>query len=481
MKIGNGTKMDHDNKKTARAAVVNTIANIIALAIGLIMVPIISRVIPADDLGVASIFVSTRNCLTIIGFLAVYDYLYKAMLEYPRNKKEYILSILVFITLMTIGLFIMVLPFREYVKSLFSMDDFLFYWLFVSAFVYAVGQIGHHYCVFHNRYILILLIVLATGPVSQILGVILAAAMPMHKYIGRVIGLDFYSAAITISLLLWLMFSIVKERHIKPDIKYVKNTLFFSIPIVPHLLSQMLLTQSDLIMIGKLADSEKSGIYSMAHTVGNLAYTVLLQVITVWSPWVYRRLEEKEEDQVFRNSKFMICIGSYLSIGLLTVSTEVIKLFLTETYLPCIYIVPPLVCSMFFQFAYIFTYDLNYYNKRPAYIAIPSIVAAIANIVLNLALIPEFGFMVACYTTLVSYAILFGLSFLFSIRLGVMRIYNVRYLIGAVFVVLLYAVVMMTLAEFIIIRYLLLLVITVILLATQYNKVIGMMRMVRKK
>lgn len=473
--------MDNDNKKTAKAAIVNTVANVISLAIGIIMVPIISRVISAGDLGIASIFVSTRNCLTIIATLAVYEYVYKAMLEFPHNKRDYILSIISFVTIMVILVFIFAIPFKAQIKLLFSMDDFLFYWLFVSVFVYAVGQIGHHYCVFHNKYVLILLIVFATGPVSQILGVALAVLMKSHRYIGRVIGLDFYSIAIVIGLLGWLVVSAIKGRNIRIDTKYIKNTLMCSIPIVPHLLSQMILTQSDLIMIGRFTDSQKSGIYSMAHTVGNLAYTVLLQVITVWSPWVYRRLAENKKEHILRISSTMIIMGSYLSVGLLTVSTEVIKLFLTETYLPCIYIVPPLVCSMFFQFAYIFTYDLNYYNKKAMYIALPSIVASITNVILNILFIPGFGYMAACYTTLASYFMLFMLSFWFSIRLGLREVYNIKCLISAVFFVLSYAVIMMVLTDYILIRYLLLIIVSVVLFVTQYKRIFDIIAIIKEK
>ena len=88
------------------------------------------------------------------------------------------------------------------------------------------------------------------------------------------------------------------------------------------------------------------------------------QIMAAWSPWVYRRLEEKDIKSIYQNSKFMILIGTYLTIGLMTISPELIKLFLTKEYLPCIYIVPPLVVSMYFQFVYLFFYDLDIIIKN---------------------------------------------------------------------------------------------------------------------
>lgn len=471
---------NNDDKQTAKSALVNTIANLISLMIGVIMVPIISKVIPAEDLGVASIFVSTRTCLTIIIALASYEYVYRAMLEFSKNKKSYISSLVIGIIIMTIVAFFVCLPFKQSIQRMFSLDDFLFIWLFISAVVYALGLIGHHYCVYHNKIIMILLIVISIGPVSQILAVALAYVMPSHKYIGRVLGLDFSNVAITIALLSWLIYSAYKRKDVHPQISYVKRTLIFSIPIIPHLLSQMILTQSDLIMIGAFASSEKSGIFSMALTVGNLAYTMLIQVLTAWSPWVYRKLEEGNKEAVYNNSKIMIIIGGYLSIGLLTISTELIKIFLTDTYLPCIYIVPPLVLSMFFQFQYIFMYDMNYYYKKSVNILLPSIAASIINIVLNIILIPKFGYIAASYATLVSYGTLFVISYLSCRNLGVKKVYNIKYTLGSIAFLSIYTFATIYLADYIAIRYFILVVITIVIFALQYKKIIDMITMIKK-
>ena len=471
----------NDDKQTVKSGLVNTIANIFSLLVGVVMIPIISRVIPADDIGTASIFVSTRNCLTIVIAAATYDYLYKAMLEFPQNKKNYVSSIVSFILMMTVVSFVLSLPFKTYVKNTFSLDEFLYYWLFISIAINTLGFVGHHYSVFHNKYILILLMVIATGPISQILGLGLAYIMPSHKYIGRILGLDFYNMAIAIGLIGWLIFSVLQGDNIKPSVKYIKKTLVFSLPIIPHLLSQMILTQSDLIVIGRYTDSGKSGIYSMAHTVGNLAYTVLIQALVVWSPWVYRRLAENNKTQVYHNSKIMILLGSYLSVGLLTVSTELIKIFLADTYLPCIYIVPPLTCSMFFQFINVFMYDVNYYNKKSSYIAIPSIIAAVLNLILNIVFIQKFGYLAACYTTLISYFIQLVISFLFCRRLDVSHIYDIRYIVGTVIFVVAYATAMIGLRDSIIIRYVLLFAVSIILFATQYKKVIGLFKIIKSE
>ena len=85
----------------------------------------------------------------------------------------------------------------------------------------------------------------------------------------------------------------------------------------------------------------------MGHTVGFLALTVMSQIMASWSPWVYRRMEERDYLSIFENSKLIVLVGTYISMGLLTISSELIKLFLTDVYLPCIYIVPILLFMIF--------------------------------------------------------------------------------------------------------------------------------------
>lgn len=454
----------------------NTVANGISLVVGMLVIPVITRVLSTEDLGIASTFVSTRNTFVIIATCAVYAYVHRAMLEFKDHKKDYIYSLILYCMLAMAVVFVIAFPLKGIIQKLFSLDEFLYYWLFISSFTFAVYSIGYYYCVFHNKSKIVFAVTLASGPVAQFLAVGLAVILPEKKYIGRVIGLDFAYLTMAVCVLVWIIFFVRRKKF---QWTYIRQTLSFSIPIVPHLLSQMVLTQCDLIMITYFADESKTGIYSMGHTVGFLAFTVMSQIMAVWSPWVYRRFEEKDTRAVYDNSKLMILLGAYMSIGLMTVSAELIKIFLTKDYLPCIYIVPPLVVAMYFQFIYLFLYDLEYYYKKAKQIATASVIAAVLNLMLNYIFIKKFGYIAACYTTVTSYLVLVVINYLFCIKAGVRKIYSLRYITGSVIFVAVYAAAMMIMSDNILVRYILLIVISGILLATQYKKGIALVKSVR--
>lgn len=456
-----------DSRQTAKAALFNTIANVIALVVGMVMVPVITRVISAEDLGIASTFLSTRNILVIVVTLAVYAYVNRAMLEYKDNKKDYVFTLVGFCIVTVIISFLVCLPWKEGIQKILSMDDFLFYWLFVSMFSIALYNIGYNYCAFHNKYMIVSTIVLMTGPAAQVLALVLSYVMPKHKYIGRVIGLDFVYMIVTVCVLIWMV--VGRKGHFQKE--YLKHTLTFTVPIIPHMLSQMVLTQCDLIMINYFSGGEEAGIYSMAHTIGYLAFTVMTQIMAIWSPWVYRRLEEKDYTYVYQNANMIMLIASYITMGLLTVAPELIKIFLTKEYLPCIYIVPPLVVGMFFQIMYMFFYDVEYYYKKAKAIAIFSVISCLVNVGLNYVLIPKFGYMAASYTTVVSYLLLMLLSGAYALKLGGAKIYNLKYMFAANAAVTAYAVMAVVWTEQVILRYGILVALTGILLIKEYDKI----------
>ena len=128
----------NDNVQTAKTAILNTIANCVSLVVGMIMIPIITRILSAEQMGVANTFMSTRNTVVIIITCAVYAYVHKAMIEFKNEKKNYIFSMIIFCFFAVALSFAICLIFKTQLMKLLSLDDFLFYWLFISCLGFAL-------------------------------------------------------------------------------------------------------------------------------------------------------------------------------------------------------------------------------------------------------------------------------------------------------------------------------------------------------
>lgn len=92
---------------------------------------------------------------------------------------------------------------------------------------------------------------------------------------------------------------------------------------------------------------------------------------------------------------------------------EIILIFGGRKYYEAIWVVPPVAVSMFLIFLYSLFSNIEYYFKKTGFIALASIVCAVANLGLNKVFIELFGYYAAGYTTLVCYGLLALMHYFF--------------------------------------------------------------------
>ena len=464
-----------DNTATARAAFMNTAANVIVMLVAMVMIPVTTRILSTEDLGNAVSFFSIRNICLNLFTLASYTAVNRGLLEFPEKKNEF-LSSLIFFNIGIIAAFGAVyFLFHDFFEHFLNFTPLLSVLLFVSVLLWMSYTIGTTYLLYHNRYKTMFFITMCVGPLSQFLAIYLILHLKSDKYLGRIIGLDgFYWLIGLIFLVLLLV-----RGHFCCKKKYLTYALTLSVPLIPHLLAQTLLSQSDIIMITNLCSADKSGIYSMAYTIAMVLYSLLAQIMAVWSPWCYRRLKENNTAVIYQYSKVLFFVALILSIGLMMIAPEAVTLFLAESYHECMYLIPIIVVGMFFLFAYTFFYDIEYYHKKTKLIAAASILAAAVNIILNAVFIPIYGYVAAGYTTAVGYFLLMLLHMLFMKTVDKRKIYNIPMLFVASLFVFLYALVMLFLTDAILPRYLIGTVSIVIILCILRKDIISFLKAFR--
>ena len=111
----------NDGKKTAKAALYNTIANVIVMLFALCFIPITTRVLSTSDLGIATNFFSVRNICLNIFTLATYMAVNRGMLEFKNEKKEFLSSILIF---NLIFIFVFVFVFQKSFNNIECWQNF---------------------------------------------------------------------------------------------------------------------------------------------------------------------------------------------------------------------------------------------------------------------------------------------------------------------------------------------------------------------
>jgi O-antigen/teichoic acid export membrane protein len=139
--------------------------------------------------------------------------------------------------------------------------------------------------------------------------------------------------------------------------------------------------------------------------------------------------DEKENRKIFAKvfSYFCYaCFAVFLVISFFV--SDIVKIniggftFLNERYFEGLKIVPFIMLSYFFFGLYINILVASFFENKISYLLISSGIGCISNIIFNLILIPEFSFMGAAVATMLSYALMFLILYLFS-----QRIYHINY------------------------------------------------------
>lgn len=239
--------------------------------------------------------------------------------------------------------------------------------------------------------------------VHTVLSVIFVFVYTQNQYYGKILG-----NALGIFVFAFLSAtSIFKKRKPKFNKEYYKYALAISVPAIFYTLSDLILMQSDRIMITSMVGAKETAVYSLVYNIGSILIALYTAINGAWTPWFYQKLAIGETEEIRKIQKKYILLFFAISISVLNVSPEVIKILSPKTYWFGIDYVNLIVISSYLIFIYSFFTTYLMYQKQTVRIAVNTIISATTNIVLNYVLIMRYESVGAAYATILSYTLLF--------------------------------------------------------------------------
>ena len=187
-------------------------------------------------------------------------------------------------------------------------------------------------------------------------------------------------------------------RHVKPD-------LVLFIPVI----AVSLYTVLDKVMLGQIAGMGETGIFENSLKVAQMPFTLISALGTVMLPHAANLCATGHRESVKRymapSMWFAMLLSSAFTFGVIAVSEEFVPIFFGDGFEACSVVMPVIVLEMpFMAWANVIrTQWLMPTSQDRAYV-FSVVVGAIANIVVNLALIPALGALGAAIATLVAEA-----------------------------------------------------------------------------
>lgn len=400
--------------KALRSGIGYTIGNIFIKGINFLTLPIFSRLLSQEEFGVYNVFVSYDAILTVIIGLALHTSIQSANLEFRGKINQYASSIaLVYIGNALAALGIVALFYRQ-LSGLLALPPIAVVLLVLGSFSSSLislynSRISLDYA--YKKYLL----VSACNSFSNV-GfslLLILTAFRDQRALGRMIGSVVPLFIITLVILL---FFFRKERPC-PIREYWRFGIRYSLPIVPHGISQVLLNQFGRIMIRNMEGDGPAGIYSLAGNIKLILTIITESIATAWTTWFYTHMDKGDQKEIQKRSVQLMGLFFILTVGLMALSPELVFILGGKEYDMAKFVAIPMVLDAFILFLYNIVVPSEYYSKKTSFIMVGTMVAAIINISLNYVFIQRFGFLAVGYTTLFAYMCYLALHLIISRRL----------------------------------------------------------------
>jgi O-antigen/teichoic acid export membrane protein len=193
------------------------------------------------------------------------------------------------------------------------------------------------------------------------------------------------------------------------DVRTVEMTLRFSIPIVPLQISTFVLSASDRFIILRDLGPGPTGRYQVAYTLGAVGISMLTFLNLAWLPRIFAIKDPHARAAVLAHSRdglYRLLVPVTLGIALggpIALRIWAPPSFRTQALIPVILLVVTStipVCTSFVHSRLMLS------EGRSGIVAIVTVVAALANIGLNLAMVPHLGINGSALATLITYTAL---------------------------------------------------------------------------
>ncbi len=383
--------------------------------------PIFTRIMSSYDIGIFSNIISWFNILAIIATFEIYSSVAIARFDYKKDLDSYISSSLVLGSVITLGFYLLALIFHTYVEQLLMINFTTLNIIFIYLLVYPAIQMYQMKNQIQYKYRPIIITSLLSALLSTFLSILLVV-LSADKLMGRVIG--YFAPLIAMSAVIYVVL-LANGRSISR--KYWRYALAISFPLIWHLLAGYLLSSADKIMITKMISPEANASYSVAYTISSIASILWASMNNAWSPWAYKRMDEKDYTSLKKSSKPYTFFFVAIVFLLLLITPELLLIMGGEKYVQAKYVMPPVMIGYVFQFIYSLYVNIEFYHKKQRNIAIGTIIVAFLNIGLNFIFIGLFGYIAAAYTTLIGYLCLLAIHFYLVKRLKCTGWYDTKF------------------------------------------------------
>jgi O-antigen/teichoic acid export membrane protein len=398
-------------KFTKDVGIIGLTELIIALK-GLIILPIITKLLGAENYGVWAQLIVTLSLITPIATLGL-PYTLVRFLAAEKDRKEIrdgVWSVITVILGVAIVITSILIFFSGQISQFFGGEKILVQILAFTVIFECLNSV--FFDIFRafqriGKYSFFM--------VFQTLGEVGLVGTTIF------LGYGLLGAVLSLLIIRLIVFLIIGNYLIKkigvtiPKFLRIKEYLHFGLPTIPGNISSWIVQSSDRYLIEFFLGTLFVGYYVPAYIIGNSIMFFIAPLSFVLPAVLSKFYDEDKISEVKTYLKYslkyflMVTIPSVFGLSIL--SKQLLTIFSTSEIAQQSYYVVPLVAVSILLFGiYAVTSQIISLKKKTKIIGIIWVIAAFLNFGLNFIFIPKFGILGAAITTLLAYTLAFALS-----------------------------------------------------------------------
>jgi O-antigen/teichoic acid export membrane protein len=360
-----------------------------------------ARKLGPEAFGIYALLVAIVETLSVVTGEGLADYLAREISQNPSLARELykrVTLVRCFLALLLAPLAIVLLHFLKYPAEIQRDAALLFLVLF------ARGPLASSQGLFraaHRTSLLIWMEALQGGVLLGLGFYLLTRETGLHAVIWAELGAGFAGAlgAILVARKLWRNLPSV---HVPWRTIWNATATFNVFPLITNIYDRI-----DIVLLSIIDGNAAAGLYALPYRVLTMLQIIPFGLMAAILPALASRVPSKSDKQVCMRMATVLCVLSMFPALILTLLAKpLVLLVLGNSYAACRPILRLLIWATIPMFL---NYGLNTFllarDKERAFLRTSSI-CAIANIVLNLLLIPRFGYYAAAAVTIVTEGLL---------------------------------------------------------------------------
>jgi len=427
------------------ASVLYTIATFIGQGMTFLGIIVFSRIMSQEDYGNYSSYYAYVAIFVAFAGANLYCSIGNAYIDYKDNYYEFkktvlclsflIASIMTIASVLICSLFFFAVP----------------YWIVIFAAIHAYSFFVINYGIqaanMERDYRFKAVLLVLPFFLQFVFALFAVLIFPNASLYARIIGSTFGTGLVAI--LIFYKTMIFSGRLIRID--YWIYALKISLPSIISSVSYMIMQQCDKVMITKYCGAEKTAVYSVIFYMSYAVIALNSAISPVRMAWIYRKLDTGNISDTKVLQKWYLILMLILATFLMMLGELIIMMLAPKEYWEFGYIVP-FILSACAMIMYGFYMEILEFYKMNIQSSCCVLFCACVNVFLNALMIPRYGAVAACYTTVFAYILLFVLTMIISnsVKSGV---YSFSYFVYFMLWMIIMSIVYFVTHEYYVMRY----------------------------